>query len=329
MASIYKDTSRRHLIGALMAMGLTPPAFSATWPVKPITLYVGYAPGGSVDAMARLVQPELAKRLGQPVVIENIGGAGGTIGAARAARAPTDGYTFLVGSGSEVAIAWAVNPSLKYNGLKDFAPVGLISSSTLVLVGNPSVPAKDFASLIQYSKANRDKLSLATSGVGTPQHLLLEYINNKTGGEILHVPYRSASTIVQDVIGGRVDLSLLTLSTALPFVQSGKLRAYAITTEASEPSLPGIPSISSLPELKGESFDVWFGLLAPTGTPSHVIERMNSELNSVLQLPEVQAGLRKQAMHVVPGTSSQFSDFVKKDSAKYQRIVKESKIVVN
>jgi tripartite-type tricarboxylate transporter receptor subunit TctC len=323
--------SRRVVIAALLATAAlveTSPA-RAAWPDKPITLVVGYAAGGSVDAVARLVSTPLSKRLGQPIVIENTGGAGGALGATRVAKAPADGYTLMVGSGSEVAIAWATNPNLKYNGLTDLAPVGLISTSPMVLVGNNTVAAPDMAGLLQYGKANRGKLSLATSGVGTPQHLLLEYVNRKAGADILHVPYRSAASIVQDVIGGRVDLSILTLSTAQPFIASGQLRAYAVTGDEPAAALPGVPAITKSPALKGEVFDLWFGMLAPAGVPAGIIARVNTELNEVLKQPEVREALVKQGMSVAAGTPAQFGAYIKADSQKYQKIIKEAGIVVN
>jgi tripartite-type tricarboxylate transporter receptor subunit TctC len=323
--------SRRTVL-ALVATALSfamAPAASAAWPEKPITLIVGYAAGGSVDAMARLIATPLSQRLGQPIVVENQGGAGGAIGAARTARAAGDGYTMMVGSGSEVSIAWAVNPSLKYNGLTDLAPVGLISTSPMVLVGNKGVPASNLNSLLQYSKANRGKLTMATSGIGTPQHLLLEYIDRKTGADILHVPYRSASSIVQDVIGGRVDLSILTLSTALPFISSGQLQAFAVTGKEKSAALPGVPPLAQHQLLKEDAFDLWFGLLAPSGVPRAIIERVNKDLNAVLQQPDVVDAMKKQGMSVGAGTPAQFGAYIKADSAKYQKIIKEAGISVN
>lgn len=314
------------LIGASFAFS---PSAHAEWPDKPITMVVGYAAGGSVDVVARLISVPLGNRLGQPVVIENIGGAGGSIGATRVARAKPDGYTLMVGSGSEVAIAWAVNPSLKYNGLKDLAPVGLISTSPMVLVGNKTVPANNLASLLEYGKANRGKLSLATSGVGTPQHLLLEYINKKTGAEILHVPYRSAASIVQDVIGGRVDLSILTLSSALPFITAGTLQAFAVTGTQPAAPLPSVPSLTQYPGLQEDSFELWFGMLAPTGLPDAIAERLNTELNAVLQQPDVAEALKKIGMNVSAGTPGKFGAYIKADSNKYQKIIKDAGIVVN
>lgn len=323
--------ARRTLIAAgaaVLSLGLMPFAHAA-WPEKPITIVVGYAAGGSVDAVARLISTPLSQRLGQSVVIENVGGAGGAVGAAKVARASTDGYTFMVGSGSEVAIAWAVNPALKYNGLNDLAPVGLISTSPMVLVGNKSVPANTLSALLQYGKANRGKLSLATSGVGTPLHLLLEYINRKTGTDILHVPYRSASSIIQDVIGGRVDLSILTLSTALPFISSGQLQAFAVTGKEAAPALPAVPPLAQQATLQEDAFDLWFGMLAPAGVPQPLIDRMNKELNAVLQQPDVIDALKKQGMTPSSGTVGQFGSYIRADSAKYQRIIKDAGITVN
>lgn len=305
------------------------PAALAAWPEKPITFVVGYAPGGSVDAVARLVSTQLSKKLGQPIVIENLAGAGGSIGAARVVRSAPDGYTFLIGSGSEVAIAWAVNPNIKYNGLTNLAPVGLIAKSPMVLVGNKDVPATDLKGLMQYSKANKGKLSLATSGIGTPQHLLLEYINRKTSADILHVPYRASASIVQDVIGDRVNLSILTLSTAQPFIESGQLRAYAVTGDKPAAALPNLPTLSQVETLKNDSFDLWFGILAPAGVAASTIDRVNRELNDVLAQPEVRVALAKQGMEVAAGTPAQFGAYIKADSSKYQKIIKDAGIVVN
>lgn len=321
------------LFGALPAaafaglVALAPAAYAA-WPEKPITLVVGYAAGGSVDAMARMVAQPLSERLGQPVVIENVGGAGGAIGAARVARSAPDGYTLMVGSGSEVAIAWAVNPSLKYNGLTDLTPIGLISTSPMVLVANSGVAVSTLDELLAYAKAHPGKLSLATSGVGTPQHLMLEYMNRRAGIDILHVPYRSASSIATDVIGGRVDLSILTLSTALPFIETGKMKSLAVTGTSASPLLPKVPTLSGNARLKGADFDLWFGLLAPGGLPAPMVERLHRELQAVLQRPDVQDSIRKQGMQAATMTSAQFADYVRADSAKYQRIIKDADITV-
>lgn len=301
----------------------------AAWPEKPITLVVGYAAGGSVDAVARLVSAPLAERLGQSIVIENVGGAGGSIGATRTAQSAPDGYTFMIGSGSEVAIAWAVNPALKYNGLVDLAPVGLISTSPMVLVGNSKLPVNDLNGLLALAGTKADGLSLATSGVGTPQHLLLEYVNKKTGANILHVPYRSASSILQDVIGGRVDMSILTLSTALPYISSGQLKAFAVTGREPVDTLPGVAPLTQNAKLKDDVFDLWFGMLAPKGVDESIIKKMNQELNAVLQEPKVVRDLKKQGMAVAAGTPAEFGAYIKADSAKYQNIIKDAGITVS
>jgi tripartite-type tricarboxylate transporter receptor subunit TctC len=329
MTSPLNRSRRSALITiACCASALAVPRVFAADSDKPISLMVGYAAGGSVDAIARLIAGPLSQRLGQPIVVENYGGAGGSIGASRVAKAPADGSTLMVGSGSEVAIAWAVNPSLPYNGLKDLQPIGLISASPMVLVGNNKLPARDLASLIQYGKTHPGKLSLATSGVGTPQHLLLEYMNRKLGMDILHVPYRSAASIIQDVIGGRVDLSILTLSTAQPYIESKQLQAYAVTGESPAAALPGVPSITQTPELRGKIFDLWFGLLAPAGLPAAQVTRINKALNEVLQLPEIRQALEKQGMIASPGTAAEFAAYTRADSEKYQKIIKQANIVV-
>ncbi len=291
-------------------------------------MVVSYNAGGSVDYVARLIAPALSQRLGQAIVIENVGGASGAIGAGRVVRSASDGYTLMLGSGSEVAIAWAVNPSLKYNGITDLTPISLIGTSPMVLVGNTTVPARTLDELLAYSKAHPGKLNLATSGVGTPQHLLLEYINRRTGSNIVHIPYRSASSILTDVLGDRVDLSILTLTTALSYLKSGKLQGYAVTGANASPILPKLLPLGKHTKLSGANFSHWFGLLAPAGLPGPITERIHRELAVVLQQPNIRDSLRKQGIDIAPSTPAQFAEFVKADSTKYQHIIKEADISV-
>lgn len=320
--------SRIRKMATLTVLGVAATLSHAAWPEKPITMVVSYGAGGSVDYIARLVAPELSKRLGQPIVIENMGGAAGSIGAGRVTRSAPDGYTLMLGSGSEVAIAWAVNPNLTYNGLTGLTPISLVGTSPMVLVGNPNVPANSLDDLLRYAKANPGKLSLATSGVGTPQHLLLEYINSRAGSDIIHVPYRSAPSIMTDVLGGRVDLSILTLTSALTFLEAGKIKGFAVTGTESSPVLPKLPPLSRNPSLGGADFSLWFGLLAPAGLPAPITDRLHKELTAVLQQPSVRDSLKSQAIDVVPTTPAQFAEFVKADSQKYQRIIKAANIAV-
>lgn len=310
------------LAGASMA---TP----VNWPAKPISMIVSYGAGGSVDYIARLIAPRLAEKLGQEIVVENVGGAAGSIGAARVARSAADGYTILLGSVSEVAIAWAANPNLTYNGITDFSAISLIGTSPMVLVGNKTIPASDLNGLLDYAKQNPGKLSLATSGIATPQHLLLEYINSNAGVDILHVPYRSAASIMADVIGERVDLSILTLTTALAQLETGKLQAFAQTGTRRSSILPNVPVLDENSALKGADISLWFGLLAPKGTPNTIVQRLNQELEVILNEPNIQKNLRTQGLEVVGGTPDSFAKFISDDSHKYQKIISSGNISNN
>lgn len=326
----YSFGSLRRGLKALCLAGLMLASAnaSAAWPDKPITMVVSYGAGGSVDYIARLLAPRLSERLGQEIVVKNVGGAAGSIGAMQVAKSAPDGYTLMLGSGSEVAIAWAVNPDLKYNGLKDLAAIALVGTSPMVIVGNKGVAAGSLDALLDYARANPGALSLATSGVGTPQHLLLEYINRRAKTDILHVPYRSAGSILSDVMGGRVDLSILTLTTALTQLEGGKLQSYALTGKQRMDVLPGTPVLEENAALKDADFSLWFGLLAPGGTSKDIIERLNREVNAILEEPAIQKSLKEQGLDAGGGTSAAFADFIKKDSEKYQQIIKSANIVV-
>lgn len=320
----------RHGLKALCLSGLmfASAHAAAAWPNKPITMVVSYGAGGSVDYIARLLAPKLAQRLGQEIIVKNVGGAAGSIGATQVAKSAPDGYTLMLGSGSEVAIAWAVNPDLKYNGLEDLAAIALVGTSPMVIVGNTEVPAKNLDGLLDHARANPGALSLATSGVGTPQHLLLEYINRRAKVDVLHVPYRSAGSILSDVMGGRVDLSILTLTTALAQLEGGKLQAYALTGKDRMDVLAGTPVLEENAALKGADFSLWFGLLAPKGTPEDIVDRLNREVNALLEDPSIQKSLKEQGLGAGGGTPDAFADFIKKDSEKYQQIIKSANIVV-
>ncbi|MET4575077.1 Bug family tripartite tricarboxylate transporter substrate binding protein [Ottowia thiooxydans] len=330
MSRNLRSVSRRTMLSYVAAPALALPAAAAwAWPDKQINMVLGYAAGGSVDAVARLIAPALSNRLGQSIVIENLGGVGGALGATRVARAAPDAHTLMLGSTSEVCIAWAVNPNLKYNGLTDLAPVGNIASSGLVLVGNKGIPRQTTPELLQYVKSNPGKVSLATVGVGTPHHLMLEYINRMTGTDILHVPYRSAASITTDVISGRVSLSLLSVTTALPFIESGQLHAFAVTSKLEDPALPGVPPLSRVAGLKDAVFELFYGMFAPANTPQALLEKLNTELNAILKTPDIQQALLKQGIVASGGSIHQFKKQVRDDSEKYQQIIKSAGITLS
>ena len=296
------------------------------YPAKPISLVVGYTAGGSVDLVARSIAPELGKRLGQSVVIENLGGAGGTIGAQKVVKANPDGYTLLLGSGSEVSIARLTNPSVRYDGEKDLAPITFVGTQPMVLVGKLQLPAKDAKELIALAQKQPGQLSYASSGVGTPLNLAGELIKQQGGIQITHVPYKGASAMSTDLLGGQIDLAVMVLSSALPHIQAGRVRAYGVTEAKRSSAAPNVPALAETPALKGVDMGVWFGLMAPANTPKAVIERLNTEMQAVLSMPDVRRKLTEAGVNVTPGTPGEFAAFVHRETGRYRTIVQAANI---
>lgn len=292
-----------------------------TYPSRTVTLIVSYPPGGSVDLIARVLAPELSKRLGQPVVVENYGGGGGTIGAAKAVKASPDGYTLLVGSGSEISIAKLTNPSVRYDGQRDLAPISLLGTQPMVLVAHPSVQAKNADEFVALAKAKPGRFNYASSGVGTPLHLAGEYISTQGNIELTHVPYKGAGPMIIDLAGGQIELGVMVLSSALPYVKSGKLKAFGTTEAARSPAAQDIPSLNESKAFKGVDMGVWFGLFAPAKTPTPIVTRLHKELIEALSDPAVKAKLMESGVRPVGSDPAQLAEFIKGETEKYRRIV--------
>jgi tripartite-type tricarboxylate transporter receptor subunit TctC len=315
------------LFTALLVLLAAPFAFAQTYPSRPITLIVPYAPGGSVDAVARVIAPRLGERLGQNIIIENVAGAGGVTGTQRAARAEPDGYTLLFSVESTMAIARLVQPSVvQYDSQKDFQPITMVGSSPLVLVGKNSLPAKDLAELVTLLRANPAKFSYATSGVGTSLHVAGEMINIEGKVQMVHVPYRVGAQIVTDLMGNHVDLAVLPLVMALPAHRQGNVRIFAITEPLRSPLAPDLPSIAEQAELKNVNVTVWFGLFAPAKVPPAIAERIQQEVATVIREPDTRSKLEATNLLVVGSTPSQFAAFLAKEIEKYSAIVKAANI---
>jgi tripartite-type tricarboxylate transporter receptor subunit TctC len=316
----------RLFITALLVL-VSPSAFAQSYPSRPITLIVPYAPGGSVDAVARVIAPRLGERLGQNIIIENVAGAGGVTGTQRAARAEPDGYTLLFSVESTMAIARLVQPSVvQYDSQKDFQPITMVGSSPLVLVGKNSLPAKDLAELVTLLRANPAKFSYATSGVGTSLHVAGEMINIEGKVQMVHVPYRVGAQIVTDLMGNHVDLAVLPLVMALPAHRQGNVRIFAITEPLRSPLAPDLPSIAEQAELKNVNVTVWFGLFAPAKVPAAIAERIQQEVATVIREPDTRSKLEATNLLVVGSTPSQFAAFLAKEIEKYSAIVKAANI---
>lgn len=321
---------RRHLgraLLALLAFSIFPAAQAQTqaWPTsRPISLVVGYPAGGSVDLVARIIAEPLSKRLGTPVVIENVGGAGGTIGAQKVVSATPDGYTLLLGSGSEVSIAKLFNAAVKYNGETDLAPVGLIGITPMVFVTNTKTGVKTMEEAIAKSRREPNQLSFASSGIGTPLHMSGELINLLAGTTFRHVPYRGAGQQLQDLLGGNIEFSVSVLSSALPHIESGKMIPLGVTTPTRSRAAPQIPALAENPKLKGYDMNVWFGLFGPAKLPAPMVARLNRELNEVLREEAVWQKLQKAGISNEGGTPQALAAFVRAETQRVRLVVNKA-----
>ena len=314
-------------ISAACLMALCSTATLAdSYPSKPITVIVCYSPGGSNDFIARTVSEELGKRLGQSVVVENVAGAAGTIGAAKAVRAPADGYTLLLGSGSEISIAKLTTPSVKYDGQKDLIPMTMIGTQPMILVGAPNTAPKTTTELLAYAKANPDKLSYASSGVGTPLHLSGELIKQKAKISMEHVPYKGAGPMLTDLLGSQIPLAVTVLSSSLQQVKAGKLKAYGVTEPRRAAVLPDVPALAETKGLEGLDMSIWWGFFAPLKTPDEILQRLNKELAEVLKTPAVVQKLTESGVVLSVRGPKDFAKFVDGETSKYRQIVQAANI---
>ncbi|MBU3621760.1 tripartite tricarboxylate transporter substrate binding protein [Polynucleobacter sp. CS-Odin-A6] len=314
----------RKIILALSVVGALLPmlAIAQSYPTQPIKLIIPFAAGGPSDVLARAFTPKLGENLGQPIIIENKPGAGANLAAEYVANAKPDGYTlFLMLVGTQ-AINETLYKKLNYNVVKDFAPVSLVASSSLMLVANPSVPVKNVAELIAFDKANPGKVSFGSSGAGTPLHLAGELFNTQAGTNILHVPYKGAAPALTDVLGGQIQTAIVGTPAALPYVKSGKLTALGITSLKRSPSAPEIPAISeTLPKFEVE---LVYAIVAPANTPKAIIDKLNSQLVNVLNNSEIKSQINSKGFDVVTSTPNQLGDYIKSELTKWGPIVKKS-----
>ena len=318
------------LIHRTLALGLSVlaalPALAqeVPYPTRPITLVVGYSPGGSVDLVARAVAPDLARRLGQQVVVENVAGAGGTLGAAKVAAARPDGYTLLLGSPSEVGINQLISKSARYDGLQDLTAVGMIGAQPLVLVAHPRTGLSDATAFQAFAVRQPGKFSYASSGNGTPLHLAGELIKREGGVDLLHVPYRGAAQMVTDLLGGQVDFAVFVLSSALPHIREGRMKAIGLTTRQRSAAAREIPTLAETPRFAAVDIGVWFGLFLPAKTPAPVVARLQRELREVLRLPEVSGRLEGSGVTMTPDLDA--PRFVRDEVDRFRRIVEFARI---
>jgi tripartite-type tricarboxylate transporter receptor subunit TctC len=297
------------------------------YPTRPITLIVPFPPGGSTTVMARNVADKMSAALGQPVVVENRGGAGGTIGTRSVAKAAPDGYTILLSYTATMAIAPSMNVNAGYDPRKDFVPIGMIGFAPNVLVVHPSLPARSVAELIAYAKAAPAPVQYGSPGVGTVNHLAGEYLASETGVKLQHVPYKGNGPAMGDLLGGHIPMMFVPIPVALGNVKAGTLRGLAITTAKRSGLLPDLPTLA---ESGVPGFDVAlrYGLMAPTGTPPAVIARLNRELNAALATEDVKQRLATEGAEALPGTPEAYAADVDADEKRWSGLVKKLGIKV-
>ena len=309
----------------MLALTLAAAVAAQGYPNKPIRFVVPYAPGGNTDILSRLIGQKLNEAWGQQVIIDNRPGAAGTVGAELVARAPADGYTLIMGSFGNIIVANSLYRNLKYDPLKDFAPVALVSLPPGMLVEHPSVPAQNVRELIAYAKSNPGKLNYGSPGSGAWNHLFFELFNANAGVTITHVPYKGIAPAVVDLLGGHVQLAISAFPTAMPHFKAGKLRVLAVTSAKRSGLLPEVPTIAES-GLPGYEAAGWFGVLAPAGTPSAVVVKLNAEINRMLELPEVKASLAADGAEPAGGTPAHMAESARMASVKWAKIVRELKL---
>jgi tripartite-type tricarboxylate transporter receptor subunit TctC len=303
-------------------------AHAQDYPTRPITLVVPYAAGGGNDAMARIVADHMGKTLGQQIVIENRGGAGGTIATRAVAKAPPDGYTLVLGGTGTLAINPTLYASVGYDPRKDLVPVGLIATSALVIVVNPRVDAKTVPELIALARRQPGKLNFASAGVGSGTHLAAELLASMAGIKLIHIPYRGSAPALNDLLGGHVDIYFSSLPPAVGITAEGKVRALAVTGLRRSHVFPDLPTVAEA-ALPGYEAVLHYGIVAPAGTPRPIVDKLNAALRAALASADTRAILTGTGAEALPSTPEEYAADIDREETRWSRIVRELGIKVN
>ena len=321
--------TRRTLVSLGLSLVATA-AFSqaaATYPSRPIKIVVPFAPGGTTDMLARLIGQRLTQSWGQPVVIENKPGAGATLGADVVAKPAGDGYTLLMGAAHHT-IAQKVYSKVPYQFDRDFAPITIVAMVPNMVVVNADVPARNIAEFVALAKSQPGKLNYGSAGAGTAHHLIGEMFNLKAGVKLVHVPYKGSAPAVADLLSGQVQLMFDTVTSGLPQVKAGKLRALAVTTAKRSSAMPDVPTLSET-VLPGFDVGTWFGLLAPASTPPAIVSKLNAEIVRIIQQPDVRKQMLDAGSEPIGNTSEQMAAQIRTELDTFETVVKQIKLVVD
>lgn len=314
--------TRVAISGLAFALAALPVFAADNWPDKPIRVIVSVPAGGTPDLTARLIAPAVSSQLGQPLVIDNRGGASGSIGAELAANATPDGYTLLISSPGAIAIL----PHLRkvpYDTLRDFAPIGLISSGPFLLLTHPSLPVRSVKDLLGLARSQPGKLNYSSAGTGAPNHLAMELFKSMTGVNIVHVPYKGAPQAVADLVGGQVPIGFNSILPMMPHLKASRLRALGIASQKRSPQLPDVPTISE-DGVPGFEAANWFGMLAPVKTPRRILARVSEALVKAVRSPEVQSKFIALGADPVGSSPAEFAAFIRRETEKYAKVIKVS-----
>jgi len=315
------------LILAALFAGASPGALAQAYPNRAIHIIAPFPAGGGYDFLSRLVGSEMTKTFGQPVIVENKAGANGNIGTDAAAKSAPDGYTLLMGGNSPLSLNVGLYPKLPYDPVRDFEPIARVATQPNLFAANAKVPVKSVAELVQYAKANPGKLTYASNGNGSPQHLAAEQLKRMAGIDMVHVPYKGAAPTAAALLAGEVSVAFNIILLPLPHVQSGKLTGLAVASSKRSPLAPDIPTMAEL----GYPIDIdtWYGLVAPAGTPRDIIAKLNAETVRVLSLSDLRERTRSQGIELAGSTPEEFGAFLKTDIAKWTKAIREMNISID
>ena len=319
---------RRHsLVALLVLLSATPSALADSWPAKPIKAVVPFGPGSATDIIPRMVFEQLQAQLGQPIVVENRGGAGGTIGALQVVKSDPDAYTWLVHSSAHT-VAPALYPNLQFNAENDLVPMSMIGSVPNVLIISPEKGIKTIQEFVAFGKANPGKLNFASLGVGSAVHMSAERFRVAAGYDAVHIPFKGGAEALTEVISGRVDYYFCPIATALPHIQSGRLQALAVSSKTRAPQLPNVPTTleAGFPD---SDYTLWVGILGPVGTPKPAIEKLNVEMKKAFETPALKEKLEKIGVQAMPMSADEFGSLIKTEFKTYGDFVKKTGLTTN